>query len=117
MPEAKKSVKTKAGPRKAKIAQPSTRKKVGRVSAEERDEIQSIFERRNGLNELFRTLMSTKGPLNESLYNQLVSDTGKTSTSFDKWWDSMNKKYGWESLPNHRWEIDFDTCEIYIVEQ
>ena len=39
----------------------ATRKLVGQVTPEERDEIQALFERRNGLNELAKILTSDKG--------------------------------------------------------
>lgn len=88
------------------------RKKVGQVTPEERDEIQALFERRNGLNELAQVLTAD----NTELYERLVADIGKTGTLFQKWWDRMAGKYKWESKENGSWEIDFDTCNIYLSE-
>lgn len=87
------------------------KKEVGRVSEQERDEIQSLFERRNGLNELAQILTAD----DEALYNRLVKDLGVTSTRFQNWWNSMASKYQWESAENSNWEIDFDSCNIYLV--
>ncbi len=87
------------------------KKEVGRVTEEERDEIQSLFERRNGLNELAQILTTD----NEDLYNRLVKDLGETSTSFHNWWNRMGTKYAWESAENGNWEIDFQNCVIYLV--
>lgn len=87
------------------------KKQVGCVTSEERDLILSLFERKNGLNELAQILT----PDNEELYNKLVSDMGSTSTQFQQWWNTMSEKYNWESSPNGRWEIDFDDCTIYLV--
>jgi len=87
------------------------RKEVGYVTADEKDEIQSLFERRNGLNELAKILT----PDNEELYNRLVKDMGETGTKFQDWWDSMARKYQWESAPDGSWEIDFNECKIYLV--
>ena len=89
----------------------ATRKLVGQVTPEERDEIQMLFERRNGLNELAKILTS----YNAELYEKLVKDMGETSTIFQNWWTRMSQKYQWESLENGNWEINFDTCEIYLV--
>lgn len=86
--------------------------KVGQVTIEEKDEIQSLFERKNGLKELFQILQ----PDNETLYQKLIADMGKTSTEFQNWWSQMSEKYNWEKSKNGRWEIDFDTCEIFLVE-
>ena len=88
-----------------------TRKKVGQVTVEEKKEIQQLFERRNGLNELARVVTVD----NTDLYEKLVKDLGETGTRFQQWWDSMAQKYHWESVDNGSWEINFDTCEIILV--
>ena len=40
---------------------------------------------------------------------------GATSTKFQQWWNNMSTKYQWESAENGNWEIDFETCDIYLV--
>lgn len=87
------------------------KKEIGRVSVEERDEIQRLFERRNGLNELAKILTAD----NAELYERLVCDLGETSTKFQNWWDTMSAKYQWESASVGQWEIDFESCTIYLV--
>lgn len=89
----------------------ATRKIVGQVTPKERDEIQALFERRNGLNELAKILTSD----NAELYEKLVKDMGITSTKFQNWWNRMSQKYQWESTENGNWEINFDTCEVYLT--
>ena len=86
------------------------RKEIGKVTEEEKNEIQKLFEHRNGLNELARVLTIE----NEELYSKLVKDLGETSTKFQDWWNRMGQKYSWESAENGNWEIDFDTCVIYL---
>lgn len=87
------------------------RKIVGTVTPEERAEIQALFERRNGLQELAKILT----PDSQELYEKLVKDMGETSTKFQQWWDEKAKQYGWESHPKGNWEINFQTCEITLV--
>lgn len=87
------------------------RKIVGQVTIEERNEIQQLFERRNGLNELAKILTAD----NHELYEKLVKDMGETGTKFQSWWDRMGEKYQWEGIDGGNWEINFDTCEIYLV--
>ncbi len=87
------------------------KKEVGSVTAEERDEIQALFERRNGLAELAKILTAD----NAELYERLVKDMAETSTKFQNWWSSMSEKYSWESSPEGNWEIDFNDCTIYLV--
>ena len=87
-----------------------TRKLVGQVTPEERTEIQTLFERRNGLNELAKILTAD----NAELYEKLVKDMGETGSKFQNWWDRMADKYQWESAENGNWEINFDTCEVTL---
>ena len=87
------------------------KKSIGRVTEEEKNEIQTLFERRNGLNELAQILTAE----NEALYEKLVKDLGETGVKFQDWWRLMAEKYNWESVEGGNWEIDFDTCEIYLV--
>lgn len=88
-----------------------TRQLVGQVTPEEKNEIQTLFERRNGLNELAKILTTD----NTELYEKLVKDMGETGTKFQGWWDRMANKYQWESAENGNWEINFETCDIYLV--
>mgnify|MGYP004500103601 FL=1 len=87
------------------------KKLVGQVTVEEKNEIQALFERRNGLNELSQILTVE----NEALYEKLVKDLGETGVKFQDWWNRMGEKYNWESAEGGNWEIDFETCNIYLV--
>jgi len=84
---------------------------VGQVTEEEKNEIQTLFERKNGLAELAKILTAD----NAVLYEKLVKDMGETNLRFQKWWDDMGAKYQWESLPDGNWEINFQTNEIFLV--
>ena len=88
-----------------------TKKLVGQVTSEEKDEIQRLFERRNGLNELAMILTPDK----EELYEKLVKDMGETGVRFQQWWNTTSQKYNWEMTENGNWEIKFETCEIFLV--
>ena len=87
------------------------KKLVGTVTNEEKCEIQTLFERRYGLNVLAGILTVD----NEVLYEKLVKDIGETGMKFQNWWDRMSSQYQWESTENGNWEIDFDTNEIYLI--
>ena len=87
------------------------KKIVGSVTEQEKNQIQNLFERRNGLNELAKILTSD----NEELYNRLVKDLGETTHKFQDWWDKMATKYQWESVDGGNWEINFETGDIYLV--
>lgn len=85
---------------------------VGSVTEQEKKEIQQLFERRNGLNELAKILNAD----NDALYQKLIQDMGETATKFQQWWDRMYEKYKWERAENGNWEINFNTNEILLVE-
>lgn len=87
--------------------------RIGKITEKEKKEIQLLFERKNGLNELIKEI----SPDNNLLYNKIVADMGKTKINFDNWWDKMSKKYNWKSCKNGHWEINFETCEILLVKQ
>ena len=87
------------------------KKLVGQVTPEEKDEIQRLFERRNGLNELAMILTPDK----EELYEKPVKDMGETGVRFQQWWNTASQKYNWEMTENGNWEINFETCEIFLV--
>ena len=87
------------------------KKLIGSVSPKECKEIQVLFERKNGLAELAQIITVD----NNDLYEKVVKDMGETTTKFQKWWDTMAQKYSWESVIGGNWEIDFDSCEIYLV--
>ncbi len=86
-------------------------KLVGQVTPDEKNEIQMLFERRNGLNELAKILTAD----NADLYEKLIKDLGETGSRFQNWWDTMAQKYKWESAQNGHWNINFETCEIFLV--
>ena len=81
------------------------------MTTDEKNEIQMLFERRNGLNELAKILSAD----NSDLYEKLVKDMGETGSKFQNWWDTMAQKYQWESAENGNWEINFETCKIFLV--
>lgn len=87
------------------------KKLVGKVTEEEKRDIQQLFERRNGLNELAKIVTTD----NDALYEKLVKDMGETGLKFQNWWNSMSAKYQWESHEKGNWEIDFNTNDIYLV--
>ena len=95
----------------------SIRRSVGKVSPEERDEIRALFERKNGLTELFKILEEAESERGSALYEKLVKDMGATSARFQEWWNKMSTQHKWENLSDHKWEIDFDSCEVFLKKE
>ena len=42
---------------------------------------------------------------------------GETGRKFQQWWDDTSRKYNWDSSENGHWEIDFNTNNIYLVNE
>lgn len=84
---------------------------IGKVAVSERDEIQSLFERKNSLIELAKSISSE-----DSIYERLISDMSVTTSKYQLWWDNMSSKYGWEQLEGTNWRINFDTCEVFLIQ-
>lgn len=84
---------------------------VGQITGQERDEIRSLFERKNGLAELAKIIGD-----DDRLYEKLIADMGTTGGKFQKWWDDMAAKYQWERTAEGSWQVDFDTCDIYLTD-
>lgn len=92
------------------------KKRIGKVTALERNEIQTLFERKNGLKELAKVITGDNDEEN-LLYERIVKDMGSTSARFQEWWDRTGEKYHWEKTDDGRWEIDFNTGEIYLTDK
>ncbi len=92
------------------------RSKIGKVTPRERDEISALFERKNGLTELIKALVESGDEIltNSYFYEKIVADLGKTTTLHQQWWDRCAQRYQWERVSGCIWEIDFETCNIYL---
>ncbi len=90
--------------------------KVGQVTLEERDQIQTLFNRKNALNELVMILKNStqNGEVDDLLYEKVIKDIGETGAKFQNWWDMMGEKYQWKSHSQGSWRINFQTCEIFL---
>ena len=93
------------------------KEKVGLVTEEDKNSILLLHERRIALKELLMTLdnQSLSENSKNDLYERIVSDTGKTTMVYEKWWADMAHKYNWKSVEGGNWNIDFVTNEIILV--
>jgi CXXX repeat modification system protein len=93
---------------------PNPKKNIGTVTSEERDNIRTLYERRNGLMELFKVLPDLEKNEADFLYEKVVRDLGQVTTKYHDWWTQMSLKYNWENLDGMQWEIEFETCQVFI---
>jgi CXXX repeat modification system protein len=90
-------------------------KPVGTITQPERDEIRELFERKVALAELFKTLTDVDKEENGKLYDKLVKDMADTASKYQRWFDEKSRLYGWENVPGGHWQINFDTCEVFLM--
>ena len=102
----------------AKEARPmdTDRKPVGLVTPAERDQIRELYMRKTALTELFLSLSKLdRAALDASpLYEKVVRDMGQVTVRFQAWWDDRATAYGWPARAGGSWNINFETCEIYL---
>ena len=87
---------------------------IGTVTFEERDTIRFLFERRNALTELIKILPGLEKNEADFLYEKIVKDLGEVTSKYQDWWTKTSLKYNWENTSGKRWEINFETCEVFI---
>ena len=95
------------------------RKKIGRVTQQERDALKTLFKKKNELIGLAESLDGLKKEEleNSYFYEKITKDFGQASLILEEWWDKMNHKYNWESIHGSAWEIDFETGDIFLLKQ
>ena len=91
-------------------------KSCGKVSEEDRDEIKRLFQRKSALSELFLVLTKADGAKLIDMYDKILADMGEATFQFHSWWEKMAKRYKWEAVEGANWRIDFDTCEVFLVQ-
>ncbi len=73
-----------------------------------------MFERKNGLEELLKSINFDKSEKSESLYNKIVEDTGAVTIQIQNWWNEKSAAYNWKGVQGGQWNIDFETGDIYL---
>lgn len=87
---------------------------IGTITPDERDTIRILFERRNALKELIKITPGMEKNEADFLYEKIVSDLGEVTTKYQNWWNKTSLKYKWNNIEGKRWEIDFESCEVFL---
>jgi CXXX repeat modification system protein len=82
-----------------------SRKVVWKLSEEDFEDIQDLYEKKLALENLTK-IIDVK---DSELYGKLVKDYGTTLHKFNNWWNLTSEKYKWEG---RNWWVNFDTKEI-----
>lgn len=82
------------------------------IDSEETREILEIFKVKKGLE-----LISTLIPKSDSaLLERNTLDIKECEKNFNEWWNKIRKKYNLKSTSGGKWQIDFKTNTIYLIE-
>lgn len=91
-----------------------SRKLIAKISEAERDEIRSLYERKGSLIELFKTFDGEDNEQSNKLFNKVVNELSVTSRAYNEWFASKSIEHNWENIPGASWQIDFNTCDVYL---
>ena len=89
---------------------------VGTLTGNERDEIQQLNYRKQTLQTVFRSLADENSAFNPQLYDKMMEDMTETQKRYDAWFRDKAREHGWESGDGMSWSVDFETCEVYLVD-
>lgn len=80
-------------------------KSVWSLSLEDKNEIQSLYEKKLALENLIKIIDVD----NAKMYDKLMTDYGATMKLFQEWWATNSLKHKWEGKI---WHIDFVASEV-----
>jgi len=90
---------------------------IGKVTYQESDEIKKLYQRKSSLEELIQSFVNySKEELDASgLYERMITDYTTVRTDYQTWWDRKASLYRWSKGLSDKYQINFDTCEIFSI--
>ncbi len=82
------------------------------INSEEAKEILEIVKEKKGLVRISSIIPKSDSPL----LTRNTLDIEECEKNFTNWWNKISKKYNLKSTPNGKWQIDFKTNTIYLIE-
>jgi len=64
--------------------------------------------------ELFKALTDFEQNEADYLYDKLVNDLSQVNAKYHDWWKKISSKYQWGNDESMQWEVEFDTCTVYL---
>ena len=81
---------------------------VGKVTEEEKREIEILYEKKTAL----KNLLKIKLKRNDK--EKIADELKNIEQLMEQWGKEKSEKYAWKSKPNGKWQILFSTCEILL---
>lgn len=87
-----------------------------KLSLEETETLQKIYQRKMALLELMPTI---KSPMDKDsldyLYEKIVNDLQETNQKMKDWWLNTSKAHGLEYGEEYSWRVNFQKQEVTIM--
>lgn len=87
----------------------------GKLTAEETEFIQKLYQRKMALLELMPTI---KTPMDKEsldyIYEKIVNDLQETNQKMHKWWLDVSNSHGWKYGDGDMWSVNFKDREVSI---
>lgn len=86
--------------------------KLGTLEKAECEELQKIYMRKTALDELLLSIENKDNK--ETLFRLAVTDLAECKKEMAQWWDLVSAKYGWTYGEEDKWEVRFNTQEVFL---
>lgn len=91
-----------------------SKKPIGRITRQEKNEIKALFFRSRSNKNLLMTLHDKDSfEFNENLFQKVTDENKLLNDKMQEWWSKKAFEYKWEG---YSWYIDFNTNEIFVYE-
>lgn len=87
-----------------------TLKRVYTISEKDKEKIQNLLIRKNGIRELMDTAVN-----NQALYEKLRDDYVDVSARFQQWFADFEKNYQAAGAEGHYWNVDFANNTVLLT--
>lgn len=88
------------------------RELIETISENDKKELIKIYERISSLEELIIDVSKEK---EEGLYSQIYNDLEKSNASINEWWTNIAHKYNLKFDEKGKWELNFETNEVFLI--
>lgn len=85
---------------------------IATINTDETNDIRYICRKKKELERLSSLIQSS----DEALLARYASDLQKCENEYNVWWLNISQKYRLKEMPGCKWQIDFQTNIVYLLE-
>ena len=94
------------------------RVRLGTINEYESTALIAIIRKKNIVRDLLTTFSDDRINSMDDftiLYDKIKSDYEKLLLEQNEWWVNIAKQYNWSYKSTQRWQINFDTSEVFLI--